>query len=53
MLTFGPGVSPIRPALGKFEVVRLMPEERDIKQYRIRSLLDGQEWMALEGELIG
>jgi hypothetical protein len=49
----GAGVSPLRPALGKFEIVRLMPEERGIRQYRIRSLLDGHQRMAAESELIG
>jgi hypothetical protein len=38
--------------IGEFEVVRLMPSERGINQYRIRSLVDGHEWMVTEGELI-
>ena len=37
--------------LGRFEVVRLMPTEHGLRQYRIRSLTDGHERMALEAEL--
>ena len=42
--------SPLR-TLGKFEIVRLMPSEHGMSQYRIRSLLDGHERMATEVEL--
>jgi hypothetical protein len=31
--------------------VRLMPSEHGLRQYRIRSLLDGHERMAVETEL--
>lgn len=42
----------IRPKpLGRFEIVRLMPIEHGIRQYRIRSMLDGHERMAVETEL--
>lgn len=37
--------------LGSFEIVRVMPTEHGRRQYRIRSLLDGHERMALEAEL--
>lgn len=37
--------------LGRFEVVRIMPTEHGHRQYRIRSLLDGHERMAMETEL--
>jgi hypothetical protein len=37
--------------LGRFEIVRLMPTEHGLRQYRIRSLIDGHERMALEVEL--
>ena len=37
--------------LGRFEVVRVMPTEHGRHQYRIRSLTDGHERMALEAEL--
>ncbi len=37
--------------LGRFEIVRLMPTEQGVRQYRIRSLTDGHERMALEAEL--
>jgi hypothetical protein len=40
----------LRP-LGRFEVVRLMPTEHGLRQYRIRSLTDGHERMVLEAEL--
>lgn len=42
----------IRPKpLGLFEIVRLMPTEHGLRQYRIRSLSDGHERMAMEAEL--
>lgn len=37
--------------LGTFEVVRVMPTEHGHRQYRIRSLADGHERVAMEGEL--
>lgn len=45
----GPNIR-LKP-LGRFEVVRLMPTEHGLRQYRIRSLGDGRERMALEAEL--
>jgi hypothetical protein len=36
---------------GKFEIVRLLPEEHGINHYRIKSVLDGHERVATEGEL--
>ncbi len=35
----------------KFEVVRLLPSERGINHYRLRSILDGHERVAVESEL--
>ncbi|HWE73752.1 MAG TPA: hypothetical protein VG328_11380 [Stellaceae bacterium] len=37
--------------LGRFEIVRLMPAEHGLRQYRIRSLTDGHERMVIEAEL--
>lgn len=37
--------------LGRFEIVRIMPTEHGYRQYRIRSLADGHERMAMEVEL--
>jgi hypothetical protein len=37
--------------LGRFEIVRVMPTEHGHRQYRIRSLSDGHERMAMEIEL--
>ena len=37
--------------LGAFEVIRIMPTEHGYRQYRIRSLIDGHERMAMEAEL--
>jgi hypothetical protein len=37
--------------LGRFEIVRLMPSEHGLRQYRIRSLTDGHERMVIEAEL--
>jgi len=38
--------------LGRFEVTRVMPTEHGHRQYRIRSLTDGHERVALEAELV-
>jgi hypothetical protein len=37
--------------LGRFEIVRLMPSEHGLRQYRIRSLTDGHERMVIEADL--
>jgi hypothetical protein len=37
---------------GPFVVVRLMPSERGMNQYRIRSQTDGRERMVMENEVI-
>jgi hypothetical protein len=34
-----------------FEVVRLLPTEHGVNQYRLKSILDGHERVALESEL--
>ncbi len=36
---------------GAFEIVRVMPEEHGINQYRIKSTVDGHERVATEAEL--
>jgi hypothetical protein len=41
----------LRP-LGQFEIVRLMPTEHGVRQYRIRSITDGHERVAIEAELV-
>jgi len=35
----------------RFEIVRLLPAERGIYHYRLKSLIDGHERVAMEGEL--
>jgi len=37
--------------LGAFKILRAMPSERGIQQYRVKSMMDGHERMALESEL--
>jgi hypothetical protein len=37
--------------LGAFKVVRVMPAERGMRQYRIKSVMDGHERMVIESEL--
>jgi hypothetical protein len=37
---------------GAFTVVRLLPEERGIHQYRIKSTMDGHERVVMESELM-
>ncbi len=36
---------------GTFTVVKLLPEERGLYQYRIKSVVDGHERVVLESEL--
>ncbi len=44
--------SDLRPKpLGSFKVVRVMPSERGIQQYRIKSVMDGHERMVMESDL--
>ena len=44
--------SDLRPKpLGQFKVVRVMPNERGIQQYRVKSTTDGHERMAMESDL--
>ena len=37
--------------LGAFKVVRVMPSERGVRQYRVKSVTDGHERMVTEAEL--
>lgn len=37
--------------LGSFVIVRAMPSERGIQQYRIKSAIDGHERVAMESDL--
>jgi hypothetical protein len=44
--------SDLRPSpLGKFEIVRALPIEYGIAQYRIKSLKDGHQRVAMESDL--
>jgi hypothetical protein len=44
--------SELRPkSLGLFKIVRVMPSERGIQQYRIKSVMDGHERMVTEADL--
>jgi hypothetical protein len=45
----GPGPRPT--ALGQFKVVRILPVEHGIRQYRIQSVKDGHERVVIESEL--
>lgn len=36
---------------GTFEIVRLLPEEHGVYQYRLKSALDGRERVATEEEI--
>ena len=38
--------------LGEFKIVRVMPSERGIRQYRIKSTTDGHERFVTEGDLV-
>jgi len=46
------GVSMLHPKpLGKFTIVRVMPSERGMLQYRVKSVLDGHERVVHESDL--
>jgi hypothetical protein len=36
---------------GSFKIVRLLPEDRGIRHYRIKSVMDGHERVVTEGEI--
>jgi hypothetical protein len=38
-------------SLGSFKIVRMMPSERGVQQYRIQSVRDGHERVVVESEL--
>jgi hypothetical protein len=38
-------------ALGQFKIVRVLPVEHGIRQYRIQSIKDGHELVVIESEL--
>lgn len=38
--------------LGVFTIVRAMPKDQGIQQYRIKSATDGHERVVMEGELV-
>lgn len=45
-------VSDLRPKpLGSFKIVRVMASERGIRQYRVKSVIDGHERMVMESDL--
>ncbi len=37
--------------LGMFKIVRVMPSERGIQQYRVKSVIAGHERVVMEGDL--
>jgi hypothetical protein len=37
--------------LGLFTIVRAMPSERGIQQYRVKSVMDGHERVVMESDL--
>jgi hypothetical protein len=45
-------VSDLRPKpLGSFKIVRVLPSERGIQQYRVKSAMDGHERVVMESDL--
>lgn len=48
---FSPDRNQERSAQGSFKVVRLLPEEASIFQYRVKSQLDGHERVVREDQL--
>ena len=48
---FSPGRGVDHRSKGPYTIVRLLPIEGDVPQYRVRNNEDGQERMVHEGEL--
>ena len=48
---FSPDRNQERPARGSFKIVRLLPEEASVFQYRVKSQLDGHERVVREDQL--
>jgi hypothetical protein len=51
IVRFSPDRNQGGAARGSFKVVRLMPEEANILQYRVKSQLDGHERVVREDQL--
>ncbi len=50
MVEFLPSSARLTP-LGRFEILRALPIEHGIAQYRIKSLKDGHQRVAMESDL--
>ncbi len=50
MVEFVPSDLRLTP-LGQFEILRTLPIEHGVAQYRIKSLKDGHQRVAMEGDL--
>jgi hypothetical protein len=51
VVTFSPAVPGSADRDVKFEILRLLPAERGVNQYRLKAVIDGHERVALESEL--
>ncbi|HXQ52256.1 MAG TPA: hypothetical protein VN802_14265 [Stellaceae bacterium] len=51
MVTYSPAAPGSADRNVRFEVVRRLPSEHGINQYRLKSLQDGHERVAMESEL--
>ena len=51
IVRFSPSRHELRSARGQFKVVRLLPEEANVFQYRIKSQSDGHERIVREDQL--
>ena len=51
IVRFFPGRYELKSARGQFKVVRLLPEEANVFQYRIKSQSDGHERIVREDQL--
>lgn len=51
-VSFSPDRHQIRPAQGRFKIVRLLPETASVFQYRIKSQADGHERVVREDQLV-
>jgi hypothetical protein len=50
-VTYAPAQMGSTDHRARFEIVRLLPEEHGVNHYRLKSILDGHERVAMESEL--
>ena len=51
VVTYSPAIAGAADRNVKFQILRLLPSERGMNQYRLKAVIDGHERVAQESEL--